>query len=68
MTLNSITMIQQKIRTDFDILLGAVSGDEAQKSTADQMERHLFKQLLRLGANLRQLYFEMRSATYPAKK
>lgn len=68
MTLNSITMIQQKIRTDFDILLGAVTSDEAQKSTADQMERHLFKQLLRLGANLLQLYFEMRSATYPRKE
>ncbi|MBI3170801.1 MAG: ISKra4 family transposase [Chloroflexi bacterium] len=68
MTLNSITMIQQKVRTDFDILLSAVTGNEAQKSTADQMERHLFKQLLRLGANLLQLYFEIRSTTYPRKE
>ncbi len=68
MTFNSIPMIQQKVKTDFEMLLSTVTGDDGQNCSADQMERHLFEQLLRLGANLMQLFFDMRSQTYPRKE
>lgn len=61
MTFNTTTMIPENIRTDFEILLSIVTNTDGKKCTADQMERHLFKQLLRLGAKLMQLHFEMRS-------
>jgi hypothetical protein len=68
MTFNPIAMIQQKIRTDVELLLTTVSGKESQKCSADEMERHLFKQLLCLGANLMQLYFDRRSYEYPRQE
>jgi len=68
MTFNSIPMIQQKVKTDFEMLLSTVTGGDGQNCSADQMERHLFEQLLRLGANLMQLFFDMRSQTYPRKE
>ncbi len=59
MTANSETMIQD-IRQEFEMLLEFVTGDQAQKVTADQMERSLFALLLALGAKLLQLFFVMR--------
>lgn len=63
MTFNSITMIQQKVRDDFDTLLATVTDGPA--CAADQMERHLFQQLLVIGANLLQLYFDIQAAAQP---
>jgi hypothetical protein len=48
-------MIHQ-LRTDFERLLALVTGPEAQMATMDQMERSLFRQVLRLGFRLLQLF------------
>jgi hypothetical protein len=60
MTSNSKTMIQD-IRQEFEMLLDFVTGEPAQQSTADQIERGLFKLLLAMGAKLLRLFFVMRS-------
>ncbi len=67
MTFNLISIIQQKVRTDFDMLLSTVTDADGQKCSADQMERYLFKQLLCLGAELMQLFFDVRSETCSRK-
>lgn len=60
MTSNSQTIIQD-IRQEFEMLLEFVTGEQAQKVTADQMERSLFSLLLALGAKLLQLFFVVRA-------
>lgn len=65
MTFNSTMMIPENIQTDFELLYTMATSSEGQKCTADQMERHLFQQLLKMGANLMQLFFDMRSQSYP---
>jgi hypothetical protein len=65
MTFNDMAMIQQNIRNNFELLLSTATDASSQQCTADQMERHLFEQLLRLGANLLQLFFDARSLAYP---
>ena len=60
MTFNSHTIIQE-IRAEFEILLDFVTGVEAQVSTADRIERGLFKRLLDLGAKLLLLFFVIRA-------
>jgi hypothetical protein len=60
MTSNSQTIIQD-IRQEFEMLIEFVTGEQAQKVTADQMERSLFSLLLALGAKLLQLFFVVRS-------
>jgi hypothetical protein len=55
MSSNSTQMIHQ-LRTDFEWLLALVTGPEAQTATMDQMERSLFRQVLRLGFRLLQLF------------
>jgi hypothetical protein len=59
MFLTSTQMIQQ-LRADFEKLLGLVTGPEAQTATLDQMERSLFRQVLRLGFKLLQLFVTTR--------
>src|SRR5829696_3127342 len=68
MTFNLMAMIQQKVRSDFDVLLATVTGNEAKGSTADEMERYLWKQLLCMGGNLLQLYFDIESERYPRQE
>jgi hypothetical protein len=48
-------MIHQ-LRADFERLLALVTGPEAQTATMDQMERSLFRRILRLGFGLLQLF------------
>jgi len=48
-------MIHQ-LRADFERLLALVTGPEAQTATMDQMERSLFRRILRLGLGLLQLF------------
>jgi len=48
-------MIHQ-LRADFERLLTLVTGPEAHTATIDQMERSLFRQVLRLGFRLLQLF------------
>ncbi len=55
MSFNSSQMIRQ-LRADFEQLLALVSGPEAHTATMDQMERSLFRQVLRLGFKLLQLF------------
>ena len=55
MTSNSQTIIQD-IRQGFEMLIGFVAGEQAQKVTADQLERCLFSLLLALGAKLLVLF------------
>lgn len=67
MTFNSISMIQQKVQTDFDALLAEIQSPEAERCSADQMERNLFKQLLQMGADLMQLFLTYRSQIHQRK-
>ncbi len=60
MTSNSQTIIQD-IRQEFQMLIEFVTGEQAQKVTADQMERSLFSLLLALGAKLLQLFLVVRA-------
>jgi len=55
MSSNSMQMIHQ-LREDFERLLALVTGPEAHTATMDQMERSLFRQVLRLGFRLLQLF------------
>jgi hypothetical protein len=55
MSFNSSPMIHQ-LRADFEQLLALVTGPEAHRATIDQMERSLFRQILRLGFKLLQLF------------
>ena len=59
MSSNSKPMIPQ-LRADFEHLLALVTGPEAQTATIDQMERSLFRQVLRLGFRLLQLFVTVR--------
>ena len=59
MSFNSIQMIHQ-LRIDFERLLALVTSPEAHTATIDQMERSLFRQVLRLGFGLLQLFVMMR--------
>ncbi|MBF0412870.1 MAG: ISKra4 family transposase [Desulfamplus sp.] len=49
------------IRAKLENILDFVSGEAAAKSTADHVERNLFKLLLSMGAKLLLLFFTMRS-------
>jgi len=55
MSSNSTQMIHQ-LRADFERLLALVTSPEAHTATIDQMERSLFRQVLRLGYRLLQLF------------
>ena len=68
MTFNSIHIIQQNVKSDFDMLLSTVTDTNEQKCSADQMERYLFKQLLCLGADRMQLFFAHRSESCSRKE
>jgi len=61
MAFNSPTMIHQ-LRTDFEQLLTLVTGPDAHTATVNQMERSLFRQVLRLGFKLLQLFLMTRVA------
>jgi len=60
MPFNSDRMIVE-IRESVEKMIGQVTGKEASKATADQMERELFRMLLKLGAQLLALFFAKRS-------
>ena len=61
MSFNSTAMIHQ-LRTDFEQLLTLVTGPDAHTATVSQMERSLFRQVLRLGLKLLQLFLMTRVA------
>lgn len=61
MTFNPLAIIPENIHSDFETLLSIVTSMDGPTCTADQVERHLFKQLLKMGANLMQLFFDQRS-------
>jgi hypothetical protein len=61
MSFNSTAMIHQ-LRTDFEQLLMLVTGPDAHTATVSQMERSLFRQVLRLGFKLLQLFLITRVA------
>ncbi len=67
MTFNSPAIIQN-IRADFEKMLEFGMGEEAQKATADHIERGLFKLLIALGAKLLILFFVMRSQACSRKE
>lgn len=56
-----ICKMQGNIRAEFEKIVQFVTSEEAQTATADQIERNLFQYLLRLGAKLLLLFFQMRS-------
>jgi hypothetical protein len=60
MTFNSEQIIQE-IRQEFEDMLDYVTNEAAYLATADQMERGLFTQLLKLGWRLLLLFFTLRS-------
>jgi hypothetical protein len=59
MSSNSTVLVTQ-LRADFEKLLALVTGPEAQRATLDQMERSLFRQVLRLGLRLLKLFLTTR--------
>jgi len=61
MSFNSMAMIHQ-LRMDFEQLLTLVTGPDARTATVSQMERSLFRQVLRLGLKLLQLFLMTRVA------
>lgn len=64
MSFNSTSMIHQ-LRTEFESLLALVTGPDAHTATLDQMERHLFRQVLRLGFKLLRLFVLTRVGAEP---
>lgn len=60
MTFNSQSIIHD-IRAELDKMIDFVSGEQAQMSTADHIERSLFRQMLKLGAKLLLLFFIVRA-------
>ena len=61
MTFNQIPMILQDLKTGFDSIISTVSEAGSETCTAYQMERHLWQQILKLGGDLMQLFFEVSS-------
>ena len=60
MALNSEAIIQE-IRQEFEGIMEFVTNEQAHKSKADEIERGLFKQLLKMGLQLMQLFFITRA-------
>ncbi|MBI5300995.1 MAG: hypothetical protein HY868_02580 [Chloroflexi bacterium] len=60
MTSNSQEIIHD-IRAEFEKMINFVTGEQARTAPANQIERGLFKLLIRLGAKLLRLFFVMRS-------
>lgn len=54
---------QENIRAEFETMLQFLTSEEAQRVTADQVEKSLFQLLLSLGSQLLLLFFQMRSET-----
>jgi hypothetical protein len=59
MAINAKQLVEQ-VCSDFEKLLALVTGSEAQRATLDQMERSLFRQILRLGFKLLRLFVQSR--------
>jgi hypothetical protein len=59
MSSNSTVLVTQ-LRAEFEKLLALVTGPEARRATLDQMERSLFRQVLRLGLRLLKLFLTTR--------
>ena len=53
--------LRQDIQSEVDKLLDFVTGEEAQSTTVDHIERGLFRSLLKLGAKLLLLFFATRA-------
>lgn len=64
MSSNSDSMIQQ-LDCDFKELIEYVAGEGAQSRTAYEVEHHLFRRLLALGAQLLRLFFVHRASVRP---
>ena len=52
----------QAVRREFEKLIDLVTGSSAHQATLNQMERHLFRGVLRLGYQLLQLFLAQRVA------
>jgi len=61
MTFNTLSMIQQELKMDFDEIISEVSEAGNEACTAYHMERHLWQQMLKFGGRLMQLFFEASS-------
>ncbi len=59
MSANTTHLIRD-LRAEFETLLNLVTGSAAQTATVDQMERSLFRHLLRMGRKLLQLFLTSR--------
>ena len=57
----SATQLIHELRADFEQLLNLVTGPEAQTACLDQMERSLFRHLLRMGRKLLQVFLARRA-------
>lgn len=66
MSSNSDRIIQQ-LRHDFKELIEYVTGEGAQSRTAYEVELHLFRRLLAMGARLLRLFFVHRASVRPSE-
>jgi hypothetical protein len=58
---NSVPMLQQMVRMSFENLLETATSARADRCSAYEMERHLLKGVLRMGAGLMQLFLDYRA-------
>ncbi|MEA1866680.1 MAG: hypothetical protein U9N19_01035 [Thermodesulfobacteriota bacterium] len=63
----NLAEMQKNIRLEFESMLQFVTSEEAQKATANQIEKSLFQLLLNLGCQLLHLFFQMRGKTSSRK-
>lgn len=59
------TDVLQEVRREFEKLIDLVTGSSAHHATLNQMERHVFRGVLRLGYQLLQLFLARRVETEP---
>lgn len=59
----NLVEMQENIRAEFESMLQFVTSEEAQRATADQVEKSLFTLVLSLGLQLLHLFFQMRGKT-----
>lgn len=58
--LNDSTNLMQDVRHEFEKLMDLVTGPQAHHATLNQMERHVFRRVLRLGYQLLKLFIVRR--------
>jgi hypothetical protein len=65
---NSVSILQQNVITSFDNLMEMVTSEQAGRCSADEMERRLLAEVLKMGAGFMQLFLDYRSQQHQRKE